>query len=60
MLFRSMEEIVVRTGFQGGMHYHSRILDAVIQRDPQTAMEVMREHIRSTISRVENPESAAE
>ena len=49
MLFRS-----------GGMHYHSRILDAVIQRDPQTAMEVMREHIRSTISRVENPESAAE
>ena len=60
MLKKAMEEIVVRTGFQGGMHYHSRILDAVIQRDPKTAMEVMREHIRTTISRVEKPESKAE
>ncbi len=52
MLTKAMEEIVVLTGFQGGMHYHARILDAVVQRDPETAMEVMREHIRTTIDRV--------
>jgi len=52
MLKKAMEEIVVLTGFQGGMHYHSRILDAVVQHDPETAMTVMREHIRTTIDRV--------
>jgi GntR family transcriptional regulator, transcriptional repressor for pyruvate dehydrogenase complex len=52
MLKKAMEEIVVRTGFQGGMHYHARILEAVEKRDPETAMQVMREHIRTTIERV--------
>lgn len=52
MLTKAMEEIVVLTGFQGGMHYHARILDAVMQRDPDTAMNVMREHIHNTINRV--------
>ena len=53
MLKKAMEEIVVQTGFQGGMRYHARILEAVTARDPQTAMDVMREHIRSTISQIQ-------
>lgn len=52
MLKKAMEEIVVQTGFQGGMHYHARILEAVEDKDADTAMQVMREHIRTTIERV--------
>jgi len=53
MLKKAMEEIVALTGFQGGMHYHARILDAVVERDPEKAMAMMREHIRTTIDRVQ-------
>ncbi len=53
MLKKAMEEIVVLTGFQGGIYYHACILDAVVQRDPEKAMELMREHIRTTIDRVQ-------
>jgi len=52
MLKSAMEEIVTLTGFQGGLHYHRKILDAIIAKEEETAAQLMREHIRTTIDRV--------
>ena len=52
MLKKAMEEIVVKTGFEDGMHYHACILDAVAKRDAALATRLMREHIQHTMERV--------
>lgn len=52
MLKNSMEEIVKLRGFQDGLHYHSRILDAIKAKDADAAAQLMREHIEAAISDV--------
>lgn len=52
MLKKTMEEIVGITGYEGGLFYHERILEAIRSKDEQTAVSLMREHINVTISRV--------
>jgi GntR family transcriptional repressor for pyruvate dehydrogenase complex len=54
MLKNSMEEIVKLRGFQAGMHYHRKILNAVINRDAEAAAKIMREHIETAIIDVKN------
>ncbi len=52
MLKKAMEEIVVKTGFEDGMHYHACILDAVERKSVAEATKLMREHIQHTRERV--------
>ncbi|HPU45071.1 MAG TPA: FadR/GntR family transcriptional regulator [Thermoclostridium sp.] len=52
MLKDSMEEIVRFRGFQDGLHYHARILDAIKNRDAVAAAELMKEHIVAAIKDV--------
>ncbi|NLU32750.1 MAG: FadR family transcriptional regulator [Clostridiaceae bacterium] len=52
MLKDSMEEIVRLRGFQDGLHYHARILDAIKNRDAVAAAELMKEHIVAAIKDV--------
>ncbi len=52
MLKKAMEEIVVKTGFEDGMHYHACILEAVGKKDVALATKLMREHIQHTMERV--------
>ncbi len=52
MLRAAMEEIVRITGFEGGLHYHKQILEAIERRDATAAAGIMREHIAVTIERV--------
>lgn len=52
MLKKAMEEIVVKTGFEDGMHYHACILEAVEKKDATLATTLMREHIQHTMERV--------
>lgn len=52
MLKKTMEEVVGLTGYEGGLFYHERILEAIRNRDEQAAVSLMREHIDVTINRV--------
>jgi GntR family transcriptional repressor for pyruvate dehydrogenase complex len=52
MLKKSMEEIVDITGFEGGLFYHRKILDAIKNRDEKAAVALMTEHIRVTIDKI--------
>ncbi len=51
VLSASMESIVDVLGIEDGLHYHRRILDAIIARDRVTAEELMQEHVERTIDR---------
>ncbi|RCX17532.1 GntR family transcriptional regulator [Anaerobacterium chartisolvens] len=52
MIKNAMHEIVTLTGFQGGLYYHKKILEAIIAKDEESAAKLMREHIRTTIDKV--------
>lgn len=52
MLKYSMVEIVKLRGFQDGVYYHGRILNAVKNKDTDAAAELMRDHIKTAISDV--------
>jgi len=52
MLRDAMEEIVRITGFEGGLHYHKQILEAIERKDATAAASIMKEHIAVTIERV--------
>lgn len=52
MLKYSMVEIVKLRGFQDGVYYHGRILNAVKNMDTDAAAELMRDHIKTAISDV--------
>jgi GntR family transcriptional regulator, transcriptional repressor for pyruvate dehydrogenase complex len=52
MLEAAMEEIVRITGYEGGLHYHRRILAAIEKKDEKEAARVMAEHIGVTIDKV--------
>lgn len=52
MLRTAMEEIVDHTGFDDGLYYHGRILDAIIAKNEKLSVETMREHINVTIQKV--------
>ncbi len=52
MLRDAMEEIVRITGYEGGLHYHKQILEAIEHGDAAGAASVMKEHIAVTLERV--------
>lgn len=52
MLKNTMEEIVGITGYDDGLFYHKRLLEAIRNRDEEKAVSLMREHIGVTISKV--------
>lgn len=52
MLKKSMQEIVGITGYEDGLFYHGKILEAIKKRDTDTAVNLMREHIHVTIEKV--------
>jgi len=52
MLKHAMEEIVRVSGFEGGMYYHAKILEAIRRKDADSAAGVMEEHIRATIRKM--------
>lgn len=52
MLMMAMEEIVHLTGFEGGIYFHRKILEAIINNNEAAAMDLMREHIKVTISKI--------
>ncbi|HAA25445.1 MAG TPA: FadR family transcriptional regulator [Ruminiclostridium sp.] len=51
MLKKIMEEIVDITGYEGGLYYHRRILEAIKNRDENAAVKTMREHISATMDK---------
>lgn len=52
MLREAMEEVVRITGYEGGLHYHKRILEAIERKDARAAVIIMTEHIGVTIERI--------
>jgi GntR family transcriptional repressor for pyruvate dehydrogenase complex len=52
ILDSSMTTIVTALGVRDGLHYHRRIIDAIIDRDPVRAARLMEEHILRTIERL--------
>ena len=52
MLKKAMEEIVDLTGYEGGLYYHKKILEAIANKHEDEAAELMREHIDVTINKV--------
>jgi GntR family transcriptional repressor for pyruvate dehydrogenase complex len=52
MLKNTMEEIIHLTGYEGGLYYHRKILDAIRNKNEEEAVELMREHITATINKV--------
>lgn len=54
MLKNSMVEIVRLRGYQDGLLYHARLLEAIKRRDSDAAAELMREHIATAINDVRN------
>lgn len=57
MLKNTMEEIVRLRGYQDGLLYHSRILEAIKNKDTDAAATYMREHIEVAISDVKKSRS---
>ena len=57
MLKKSMEEIVDLTGFEGGLYYHRKILEAIKKKDSELAADLMSEHISVTINKVNEMKS---
>ncbi len=52
----AMEKIVKEAGVEGGLRYHRKILEAIKEKDKKAAMEIMQEHIDSTIKRIKEIE----
>ncbi len=52
MLGSAMEKIIEITGYEPGMRYHARILEAVKQKDREKAAGIMSEHINVTIDAI--------
>jgi GntR family transcriptional repressor for pyruvate dehydrogenase complex len=52
MLRDAMQEIVRIAGYEGGLHYHRHILEAIERGDATAAARLMQEHIAVTIERV--------
>jgi GntR family transcriptional repressor for pyruvate dehydrogenase complex len=52
MLKKTMEEIVGITGYEDGLFYHKKILEAIRNRDEEGAVSLMREHISVTVNKV--------
>ncbi|WP_319558889.1 FadR/GntR family transcriptional regulator [Marispirochaeta sp.] len=52
ILCASMENIVGLLGPQDGLDFHKRILEAIKQRDSETAQALMEEHVRRTVLRL--------
>ena len=48
----SMKDIVHNLGRRDGKYYHHKILDALKRRDKQAAVDLMREHVITTIERI--------
>ena len=43
----SMEDVIDKMGCEPAMYYHTKILDAIKKKDHDSAMQLMREHIRN-------------
>lgn len=43
----SMEDVIEKMGCEPAMYYHKKILDAIKNKDRDSAMQLMREHIRN-------------
>ncbi|NLV37059.1 MAG: FadR family transcriptional regulator [Clostridiaceae bacterium] len=52
MLKKSMDEIVGLTGYEGGIYYHKKILDAIKNKDSELSALLMKEHINTTMDKV--------
>jgi GntR family transcriptional repressor for pyruvate dehydrogenase complex len=52
MLKKSMEEIVGLTGYEGGIYYHKKILDAIKNKDSELSAALMKEHIDTTMVKI--------
>ena len=52
MLKKSMEEIVNLTGYEGGIYYHRKILEAIKNKDSELSAALMKEHIDSTMIKI--------
>jgi GntR family transcriptional repressor for pyruvate dehydrogenase complex len=52
MLKKSMEEIVGLTGYEGGIYYHKKILDAIRNKDSELSAALMKEHIDTTMVKI--------
>ncbi len=52
MLKKSMEEIVGMTGYEGGIYYHKKILEAIKNKDSELSATLMKEHIDSTMIKI--------
>lgn len=49
LLKMAMEKVIELMGFDNGIYYHEKMLDALIARDEETATNLMREHIEVTM-----------
>jgi GntR family transcriptional regulator, transcriptional repressor for pyruvate dehydrogenase complex len=52
MLMKAMKEIVRITGYDDGLYYHAKILEAIEKKDQFSAVTIMKEHIDVTIEKV--------
>ncbi len=52
MLKTAMDEVVKQTGFHGGLFYHRKLLQAIVDRDEEMAVGIMKEHIDVTIKKI--------
>lgn len=56
MLKTAMEKVVELTGFDKGIYYHEKILEALKNRDENAAVALMREHIEVTMEGIRQHE----
>lgn len=49
VLRSTMREAVELIGVEMGYYYHSKVLEAIINRDPRAAEELMEKHVRSSM-----------
>lgn len=50
ILEESMDDVIRKMGFEPGIYYHEKILDAIENGEASLAMKLMREHIRKNES----------
>jgi len=54
VLKSAMNDIVKKTGFENGIYYHGKLIEAIANRDGERAKAVMKEHVHITMESFEN------
>ena len=59
VLEHTMQQVIDKMGYKNGIYYHAQLIDAIAAHDEQTAVDLMREHIKKNVGYFQDSEAAS-